>query len=60
MRRSSLELGVSWELGVHARFLIHDHDDKYGGGSDLVFEGDGMVVIKETDRARCAESPSPG
>jgi len=28
---------VSWELkqlGVTARFLIHDHDDKYGGGSD--------------------------
>src|SRR3989442_124691 len=27
----------SWELkqlGVTARFLIHDHDDKYGGGSD--------------------------
>ena len=32
---------VSWELnelGVHARFLIHDHDHKYGGGSDLVFK----------------------
>src|SRR5487761_1815999 len=30
---------VSWELsqlGVHARFLIHDHDAKYGGGCDLV------------------------
>src|SRR5487761_1537655 len=40
---------VSWglnQLGVPARFLIHDHDHKYGGGSDLVFEADGMVVIK--------------
>jgi hypothetical protein len=40
---------VSWELnefGVHARFLIHDHDDKYGMGSDLVFEGDGTAVIR--------------
>ncbi len=40
---------VSWELnqlGVPARFLIHDHDDKYGGGSDRVFEADGMAVIK--------------
>ena len=40
---------VSWELkdlGVHARFLLHDHDHKYGGGSDLVFEADGMAVIR--------------
>jgi len=40
---------VSWELnqlGVPARFLIHDHDDKYGGGSDRVFKADGMAVIK--------------
>ena len=39
---------VSWELnqlGVPARFLIHDHDSKYGGGSDRVFGGDGMAVI---------------
>ena len=39
---------VSWELnqlGVHPRFLIHDHDAKYGGGSDLVFRGDGISVI---------------
>src|SRR5712692_6638453 len=30
---------LSWELGevgVGARFLVHDHDAKYGGGSDLV------------------------
>ena len=26
--------------------LIHDHDHKYGGGSDLVFEADGMTVIR--------------
>jgi hypothetical protein len=40
---------VSWELnqfGVRARFLIHDYDDKYGGGSDRVFESDGMAVIR--------------
>jgi putative transposase len=40
---------VRWELnqlGVPARFLIHDHDHKYGGGSDRVFEADGMAVIK--------------
>ena len=40
---------VSWELnelGVHARFVIHDHDHKYGGGSDLVFKADGMAVIR--------------
>jgi transposase InsO family protein len=40
---------VSWELnelGVAARFLIHDHDDKYGGGSDLVLEGEGMAAIR--------------
>ncbi|TMF81295.1 MAG: integrase [Chloroflexi bacterium] len=40
---------VSWEvneLGVHARFLIRDHDHKYGGGSDLVFKADGMAVIR--------------
>src|SRR6266516_7548703 len=39
---------VSWELnqlGVPARFLIHDHDAKYGGGSDRVFGGDGVAVI---------------
>ena len=28
---------------MHARFLIHDHDHKYGGGSDLVFDGDGLI-----------------
>lgn len=29
-----------------ARLLIHDHDHKYSGGSDLVFEGDGIAVIR--------------
>jgi transposase InsO family protein len=40
---------VSWELdrlGVAARFLIHDHDHMYGGGSDLVLKSEGMAVIK--------------
>jgi len=31
---------------VPARFLIHDHDAKYGGGSDGMFAGDGVVVIR--------------
>jgi putative transposase len=50
---------VSWELdqlGVPARFLIHDHDAKYGGGSDSVFAGDGMVVIKTPIAAPRANS----
>src|SRR5712692_6032142 len=36
---------LSWELsevGVGARFLIHDHDAKYGGGSDQVFNAEGI------------------
>ena len=40
---------VAWELNerrVKARFLIHDHDAKFGGGSDLVFQAEGMRVIK--------------
>ena len=39
---------VSWELnelGVQARFLVHDHDARYGGGSDLVFKAEGIEVI---------------
>jgi putative transposase len=50
---------VSWELnqlGVPARFLIHDHDHKYGGGSDRVFEADGMAVIKTPIAAPRANS----
>src|SRR5450759_865252 len=50
---------VSWklnQLGVPARVLIHDHDDKYGGGSDLVFEADGMAVIKTPIAAPRANS----
>jgi len=34
---------VSWELnecGAVAHFLVHDHDRKYGGGSDPVFEAE--------------------
>lgn len=40
---------VGWELaeiGLQAQFLIHDHDVKYGGGSDLVFRAEGIEVIK--------------
>ena len=40
---------VSWELnepGRQARFLIHDHDQKYGGRSDHIFKADGMTVIR--------------
>jgi len=40
---------ICWELsegGVDARFLIHDHDAKYGGGSDLVFRAVGIEVIR--------------
>ena len=50
---------VSWELnqlGVPARFLIHDHDAKYGGGSDRVFAGDGMAVIRTPIAAPRANS----
>src|SRR6266536_2806116 len=50
---------VSWELnacGAPACFLIHDHDHKYGGGSDLVFEADGMTVIQTPIAAPRANS----
>jgi putative transposase len=50
---------VGWklnELSEQARFLIHDHDHKYGGGSDLVFEADGMTVIQTPIAAPRANS----
>jgi transposase InsO family protein len=50
---------VSWELnqlGARAQFLIHDHDGKYGGGSDRVFEADGMAVIRTPIAAPRANS----
>jgi transposase InsO family protein len=50
---------VCWELselGVQARFVIHDHDAKYGGGSDRVFAGEGMVVIRTPIAAPRANS----
>ena len=40
---------LCWELtevGVEARFLIHDHDAKYGGGSDQVLRAGGIEVIR--------------
>jgi putative transposase len=40
---------LCWELsevGVEARFLVHDHDAKYGGGSDQVFKAEGIQVIR--------------
>jgi len=42
-RNLCLELN---EIGVDARFLIHDHDTKYCGGSDLVFRAQGIKVIR--------------
>lgn len=50
---------VSWELqqlGVPARFLVHDHDAKYAGGSDRVFAGDGVSVIRTPIAAPMANS----
>ena len=58
-RVSQQARNVSWELnelGEQARFLIHDHDHKYGGGSDLVFEADGMTVIRTPIAAPRANS----
>ena len=40
---------LCWKLaesGTEARFLIHDHDAKYGGGSDQVITAEGIEVIK--------------
>jgi putative transposase len=34
------------EQGVNARFLVHDHDAKFGAGSDQVLQAEGMRVIK--------------
>ena len=50
---------VSWELnqlGVPVRFLIHDHDAKYGGGSDRLFTGEGVAVIRSPIAAPKANS----
>lgn len=50
---------VSWELeeiGVKARLLIHDHDRKYGGGSDGVFQAAALKVIKTPIAAPRANS----
>ena len=38
---------VVWELdGAGKRFLVHDHDAKYAGSGDRVFEAAGVTVIK--------------
>jgi putative transposase len=50
---------VGWELsqlGLQARFLIHDHDAKYGGGSDLRVRGAGVGVIRTPIAALRANS----
>jgi putative transposase len=50
---------VSWELnelGVPAGFLIHDHDNKYEGDSDLVFKADGVAGIRTPIAAPKANS----
>lgn len=58
-RVSQQARNVSWELnqlGVPARFLTHDHDLKYSVGADLVFESEGIRVIKTPIRAPNANS----
>src|SRR5260370_12143620 len=50
---------VSWELnetGAGAGCLLHDHDRKYGGGSDRVCEAEGMTVIRTPIAAPRANS----
>jgi putative transposase len=50
---------VAWELteiGVEARFLIRDHDAKFGGGSDTVLESAGITVIRTPIAAPRANS----
>jgi hypothetical protein len=50
---------VCWklsELGVDARFMVHDHDAKYGAGSDLVFQAEGIEVIRTPIAAPKANS----
>jgi transposase InsO family protein len=50
---------VAWELsdlGIEAKFLIRDNDAKFGGGSDLVMEGEGLTVIRTPIRAPLANS----
>ena len=46
---------VSWELtelGVRAKFLIHDHDAKYGGGDRLTFGAHIIETVTDSWRLR--------
>src|SRR5579859_5423794 len=48
-----------WELsdlGIEAKFLIRDHDAKFGGVHDLVMQREGLTVIKTPIRAPLANS----
>ncbi len=50
---------LAWELteiGVEARFLIHDHDAKFGGASDAVIKAAGLRVIRTPIAAPKANS----
>jgi transposase InsO family protein len=46
----------STEIGVAARFIVLDHDAKYSGGSDLVFQAEGIEVIRTPIAAPKANS----
>jgi len=50
---------LAWELteiGVEGRFLIRDHDAKFGGGSDAILQSAGLKVIRTPIAAPKANS----